>query len=610
MFKSPIVSFMGHVDAGKTSLKNIIFNKAGINGISDTIEDGGITQSISSYFIDNEKIQEITKDSFIKFAKEKYNIDDSIPGINIIDTPGHEAFSLMRQNTSKICDIAIVVIDILAGVKPQTLESIKILRDNKVPFIIVTTKLDLVDGFTTTTYSSLNNVFKEQEKSFVYNLEGHINDIKYELMEEKINCELYFKNKQPQKTYSIIPLSTKTGEGITDLLLLILYISQNWMEGKITYKDDVEMVVMNNYNNKKQGWILDVILKNGSIKCGDKFIVYGKEGAKETSIRAIYNNNERLSTIKASACVRLIGSNNSNIYTGTHMYPVKNKTKQIKELNQTMDLFWNKFELNKTGVFLVAPTMETLDALYTTFIKNNKNVCGVFVSNITDRDLLRILTIMRENKNTEDNVILYFGSDKDLIFLKNSNYKQLFKEQTASIYQIESLMLMSDTIIYHLIDDYNEYKKDSIEQRQTELIEKGEAVFPCRLKILKEHIFMKGGNKELMFGVKVMEGKLKIGTPLTFIGSTQSEKENILGNVISLQRNNKEVEFGNTYDEVCIKLDNPLNITYGRQFSANNDVVSNITRESIDILKQDYRDMMTRQDWLLVIELKKELNIQ
>jgi translation initiation factor 5B len=600
MFKSPIVSFMGHVDSGKTSLKNIIFNTAGINTIKN--EDGGITQSISSYFIDNEKIKNITKDSFIKFAKEKYNIDDSIPGINIIDTPGHEAFNLMRQNTSKICDIAIIVIDILAGVKPQTIESIKILRDNKIPFIIVITKLDLVDGFIFTNHNSLNDVFKKQEKSFIYDLEGHINDIKYELMEQKINCELYFKNKQPQKTYSIIPLSTKTGEGITDLLLLILYISQNWMEGKITYKDDVEMIVMNNYNDKKQGWVLDVLLKNGSIKCGDKFIVYGKEGAKETTIRAIYNN-ERVNSVKASACIQLIGSNNSNIYTGTNMYPVKNKVKQIKELNQTMDLFWNKFELNKTGIFLVAPTMETLDALYTTFKKNNKNVCGVYVSNISDRDLLKMKAIMRENKNIEDNVILYFGSDKDLMFLKSSNYKQLLKEETASMYQIESLLLMTDTIIYHLIDNYNEYKKDSIEKRQMELIEKGEAVFPCKLRILKEHIFMKGGNKNLMFGVKVMDGKLKIGTELVCVNGK------VLGKVISLQRNNKDIEIGDTYDELCIRLDNPLNLTYERQFDYNDNIVSNITRDSIDILKKDYRDMMTKQDWYLVIELKRILNI-
>jgi translation initiation factor 5B len=608
MFKSPIISFMGHVDAGKTSLKNIILNSVGINTINN--EDGGITQSISSYFINSKNIQTITKDSFIKFAKDKYTFNDSIPGINIIDTPGHEAFNLMRQNTSKLCDIAIIVIDIFAGVKPQTIESIKILRNNKIPFIIVTTKLDLVDGYKNIDSSiniySLNNFFKEQEKTFISNLEGYINDIKYELMEQKINCEFYFKNKKPQSTYSIIPLSTKTGVGISDLLLLISYISQNWMEGKIMYKDDVEMTVMNCYNDKKQGWVLDVLLKNGTINIGDKFIVYGKEGAKDTTIRAIYNNNDSVRSVKASAVLKLIGSNNSNIYTGTQMYPIKNKAKQIKELNNTMNLFWNKFELKKTGVYLVAPTMETLDALYTTFKKNNTNVCGVIVSTITDRDLLKMTTIMRENRNMEDNIILYFGSDKDLLFLKNNNYKQLLKEETASIYQINpSLMLMTDTIIYHLINDYNDCKKDYVEQRQTELIEKGEAVFPCKLRILKEHIFMKGGNKNLMFGVKVMEGKLKIGTELIFIG----DESKILGKVISLQRNNKDIEIGDTYDELCIRLDNPLNLTYGRQFTSNNEVVSNITRDSIDVLKKDYRDMMTKQDWYLVIELKKLLNI-
>ena len=123
--KSPVVSFMGHVDAGKTSLMDCIRGTKIQKG-----EAGGITQSIGSSFGPIEHIREITKN-----IKGKFSVEHNIPGLLIVDTPGHSAFSSMRDRGSSLCDIAILVIDINKGVQPQTEESIKLLKEKNIPHV-------------------------------------------------------------------------------------------------------------------------------------------------------------------------------------------------------------------------------------------------------------------------------------------------------------------------------------------------------------------------------------------------------------------------------------------------------------------------------------------
>ena len=135
--KSPVVSFLGHVDAGKTSLMDIIRGTSIQQG-----EAGGITQGIGSSFVPIQYIRNITES-----IKGKYAVDPNIPGILIVDTPGHSAFSSMRDRGSSLCDIAILVIDLNSGIQPQTEESIKILKEKNVPFVIAATKIDMIYGW-------------------------------------------------------------------------------------------------------------------------------------------------------------------------------------------------------------------------------------------------------------------------------------------------------------------------------------------------------------------------------------------------------------------------------------------------------------------------------
>ena len=595
-FKSPVVSFMGHVDAGKTSLMDCIRGTKIQQG-----EAGGITQSIGSSFVPIEHIREVTKN-----IKGKFSVEHNIPGVLIVDTPGHSAFSSMRDRGSSLCDLAILVIDINKGIQPQTEESIKMLKEKNVPFVIAATKIDMIYGWKKTSEINLRKVLKEQEESTTQIMQSMMEDLKYEFSKLDIDAVFYFNNKTPNKTYSIVPISTQTNEGLSDLLSLLVYISQNWMSKKITYKDTLDATIMESILDPKLGWVLDVILSNGTLNVGDKITVTTQEGVKISSVRNIltppqltqdrtkvsWTNN---ASIKASQGIRIIGSNLENCIAGSSIFKIENNEVEIIEkAKQEFDKFWKSFEWDNKGVCLVAPTIGELDAAYNLLKLEQIPIAKGEISNFSKKVAERYFSLTEEEQLKENKIIFYFHS-KPITGKQEDEYSSLCKDL--------GLTFLHNMVIYQLIDQYKETKKKFLEERKKENSEKGKAIFPCELQILKDHVYMKGGNDDLLFGIKVRAGRLLKGTPII------TEKKVKLGKVTSIQKNHKEISEAKLRDEVCIRIKNESNISFGRQFASTDKLISELSRDSIDELKLNFRDEMEKSDWKLVIEHMSKLDI-
>jgi translation initiation factor 5B len=140
--RQPIVVVLGHVDSGKTSLLDNIRGTA-----VQAREVGGITQHIGASFLPIETVKEITGPLYAKLA----NAEAAIPGLLVIDTPGHEIFANLRTRGGSAADIAIVVVDVNKGFEAQTIESMDILKKRRVPFVIALNKVDRVAGWRTST---------------------------------------------------------------------------------------------------------------------------------------------------------------------------------------------------------------------------------------------------------------------------------------------------------------------------------------------------------------------------------------------------------------------------------------------------------------------------
>lgn len=594
--KSPVVSFMGHVDAGKTSLMDII------RGTKIQEEEaGGITQSIGSSFVPIEHIRKVTSN-----IKGKFSVEHNIPGILIVDTPGHSAFSSMRDRGSSLCDIAILVIDINEGIKPQTEESIKLLKEKKVPFVIAATKIDMIYGWEESNEINLRKVLKKQTDIVNQVMMSCMEDLKYELSKFDLDAEFYFQNKNPNTTYSIVPISSKTKEGLSDLLSLIVYISQNWMSKKITYKSKLDATVMESQLDNKLGWVIDVILSNGTLNVGDKIAVTTNDGAKISTIRNIMIptqiknkvNWKSTNSIKASMGIRLIGSNLEGCTVGSSIFQINSNISENEALElaeKEYDKFWKSFDWDSKGVCMIAPTIGELDAAYNIMKENNIPVMRGEISKFNKKIAERYVTSLENELNKENRLIIYFHSDK-LTGKQEDEYKEICKGL--------GLNIIHDTVVYHLIEMYNELKKIFIEERKKELSEKGQAIFPCELHILKDNIYMNGGNDDLLFGVKVKAGRLLKGTPII------SDKKVTLGKVISIQKNHKELNEAKIKEEVCIRVKNESKISFGRHLNCKDKIISMINRSSIDELKSNFRDEMDVSDWKLIIEHMKLLGIK
>lgn len=245
MKRSPIVVVMGHVDHGKTTLLDYI-RKTSVAAK----EAGGITQSVGAY--------EITHNSQL---------------ITFIDTPGHEAFSKMRSRGAKVADIAILVVAADDSVKPQTKEAIKIIKNAKTPFIVAINKIDKAP-------ENVERVKNDLMKESVL-LEGFGGDISYH------------------------PISAKTGQGVNELLDLILLTAETAVED-LNYDPSAPAkgFILESKLEAKQGIMATAILKDGTLKTGDEI----STGSAAGRIKILKNFlGEKIDSAIPSSPVRILG---------------------------------------------------------------------------------------------------------------------------------------------------------------------------------------------------------------------------------------------------------------------------------------------------------------
>lgn len=591
--KAPIVCVLGHVDAGKTKLLDKMRKTEIGQG-----EKGGITQNIGSSFFPIESIRIITK-----VIKGKFSVSHQIPGLLMIDTPGHEAFSNLRTRGASLCDLAILVVDIMEGLQKQTIEAIELLKEKNVPFIVALNKLDMIWGWESNPGLPLRRTLKQQTQATSSTLEGYVSGIKEELMRNGVKAEFYFKNKSPEKVYSMIPVSAETGEGVPDLLAMLVFLTQNWLTSKITFEPErIRASVMEVSRNPKLGWTMDVILANGILRVGDKVVVGTKDGSKVVSIRnmmlppPLQETKSKVKWIfqkevKASAGVKIIASDLDNVLAGTHMISIKNgnEAKARERIEKEINEIYSQLSFGDRGIWISVKTLGSLEAFYTLLQGKSIPLRGYIIGKFTEKELNRIVSLYQDENLNEYRTILHYGEDLP---------SELIKQASDNNFN-----LISSEVVYHLLEEFEKLKEKSIEDRKTKLSDKGSVVFPCSLKILKQYIFNK--KDPIIIGVKIKDGTLKKGTPLII-----SKKNLPIGKVVSIQYNKKELEQAESGKEVCIKIEPAKeSLTYGRHFDHTDQLISHITFDSYQLLKEYFRETITREEKKLLKKLMTELNL-
>ena len=592
--RAPIVCVLGHVDAGKTKILDKLRHSNVQLG-----EAGGITQQIGATFIPMENIQ-----SHISKIDERFHTKTRIPGILLIDTPGHASFTNLRSRGSSLCDIAVLILNIDKGIEKQSVESLDLLRMRKTPFIIALNQIDRTYNWRRFDWSGFEDSYRKQKDQQKRLFDEKVEQNKMQFIKNNINAELYYKNTNMKEYVNMVPTSAITGEGLPDLLGLLVYLTDNYLIRQITYKEEVKCSILEVKVLETIGTTIDVVLVNGTIHVGDKIVIGGLLGPIKTVVKIILLPKpmkemrvkceyERFDEISGAIGVKIFCPDLENALAGSPLYVYKTEEEAehyCNEISKDFNSIVQKY-LNKKGkgIMVQASTLGSLEAILTFLNEQKVEVAVVGVGNLNKKDVIKLQIKHAEDENVmkEDLVILCFDN------------KVLPEAQKVA--DENGIKIFVDDIIYHLFDKFIEFKNKSILERKKE--KEKEAIFPCSLKTV---MFI---NKKdpLIIGVSVTEGVLKIGTPIYCV-----EKNLPLGVVESIEREKKPINNVRPNDgDVAIRIKvADSSLAAGRHFDESSTYVSQITRNSINALKNYFREDMTNDDWKLVIKLKKILNIQ
>ncbi|XP_047094536.1 LOW QUALITY PROTEIN: eukaryotic translation initiation factor 5B-like [Lolium rigidum] len=591
--RSPICCILGHVDTGKTKLLDCIRRTNVQEG-----EAGGITQQIGATYFPTENIRERTREL-------KADATLKVPGLLVIDTPGHESFSNLRSRGSSLCDIAILVVDIMHGLEPQTIESLNLLKDREAVFIVALNKVDRLYGWKPCPNAPIGKALRQQNEDVKMEFNTRLTDIVTQFKMQGVNTALYYKNKEMEDTFNIVPTSALSGEGIPDLLLLLVQWAQKTMEEKLTFVDEVQCTVLEVKVIEGHGTTVDVVLVNGMLHEGDQIVVCGMQGPIVTTIRALltphpmkelrvkgtYLHHKK---IRAAQGIKISAQGLEHAIAGTALYAVR-PDEDIEDLKdavmEEMARVRNRIDKSGEGVYVQASTLGSLEAL-TEFLKSpavNIPFCDFSIGPVHKKDVMKA-SVMLERKKEYATILAF-----DVKVMPDA--RDLAEESGVKIFVAD--------IIYHLFDQFTAYIKNVKEEKKKESAE--EAVFPCVLKIMPNCVFNK--KDPIVLGVDILEGIAKIGTPICI-----PSKEFIdIGKIASIEINHKQVDTATKGQKVAIKIigtnSDEQQKSFGRHFEMEDELVSHITRRSIDLLKANYRDELSLDDWKLVAKLKKILNI-
>jgi translation initiation factor 5B len=277
LLRAAVVCVLGHVDTGKTK----ILDKLRRTNVQDG-EAGGITQQIGATNVPIDAIKENTR--HVKGATE---MEFKVPGLLIIDTPGHESFSNLRNRGSSLCDIAILVVDIMHGLEPQTIESLNLLKSRKTPFVVALNKIDRLYDWKTMQRKDVRDIIKGQAVNTQNEFEKRTKEVILQFNEQGLNAALYYENTDPRTFVSLVPTSAITGEGMGNLLMLIVQFSQNQLAKRLAYSEALQATVLEVKAIQGLGTTIDAILVNGKLREGDTMILAGTDGPIVTQIRAL-----------------------------------------------------------------------------------------------------------------------------------------------------------------------------------------------------------------------------------------------------------------------------------------------------------------------------------
>ncbi len=580
--RQPIVVVLGHVDHGKTTLLDYIRGTAVAKK-----EPGEITQHVGASIVPASVLKKVAEPLKKYFPKLKVEI----PGLLFIDTPGHELFSNLRRRGGSVADIAILVVDIMEGFQPQTVESIQILKERRVPFVVAANKIDRIPGWKPNPGAPFLETIKKQNPSVVARLDELIYRIVGQLYDQGFMAERFDRVRDFRRTVAIVPVSAKTGEGVPELLALLTGLVQQFMKKKlITSNDPAKGVILEVKEEPGLGTTIDVIIYDGVMRKGDQIVVAGKEKPILTKVRALLMPRPlqdmrahegkfmTVDQVVAATGVKISAPGLEDALAGGPIYVVpspEQAEEYMKKVREEVEAI--RIKTDNVGVVVKADTLGTLEALIAALRRENIPVRLADVGPITKNDVME--AIVAKKNNPVYGVIIAF------------NVKIL--PDARELVEKEGIKVFSHNVIYRLLEEYIDWVKKLKEMEKRKELES--LIRPGKIRILPGYVFRR--SNPAIVGIEVLGGVIKPGYPLMREDGTR------IGSIMQIRDRDQVLKEARAGMEVAISIRG--RVLVGRHIDEGDILYTDIPKNHAKLWLTKYKNELSDDEKIVLNEIIK-----
>jgi len=577
--RSPIVSVLGHVDHGKTTLLDFIRG-----GAMAQKEAGGITQHIGGTEIPMEVIETLCGDLL-----KKLDIRETMPGLFFIDTPGHEAFTTLRKRGGALADLAILIVDIKEGFKPQTYEALNILKTFKTPFVVAATKIDKIYGWETHKGLSFMQTYNKQPQNVQEKLDTGVYELVGILHDEGFESERFDRVENFAKQICIIPISAKTGEGISELLTMLMGLAQQYLKEQLQLEPDAPAkgTILEVKEEKGLGVTVDAVIYDGILRKNDTIILTSLDDIITTKIRSLLKPRpleemrdvkkrfQKVDEVVAAAGIKIVAPKIENVISGSPLRVARGNFEGVKEeiLSEIENI---KIDTDELGVIVKADTLGSLEALVSMLKDMDVPIRAADIGDVSRRDVVDASIVQTDNP--EYGVIIAFN----------------IKILPSAVNEIKNtgVKLFSADVIYQLTEDYGEWVAAAEERKKKEWIDA--IIRPAKIRIIPKLVFR--FSKPAIAGIEVLGGTVKKDYILI------SKNGNRVGKVESMQDKGDNKPSTSKGQQVAMAIKDAV---FGKDFEEGDELYVDIPESHYKILETDLKSKLSEDELQILEELVK-----
>ena len=583
--RSPIVSVLGHVDHGKTTLLDFIRGS-----IVAQKEAGGITQHIGATEVPIEVVENIGGE-FLK----KLGIKETLPGLFFIDTPGHEAFTTLRKRGGALADVAILIVDLNEGFKPQTYEALNILKMYKTPFIVAANKMDRIYGWQTQERAPFLETFPKQARSVQEKLDTGVYELVGILHDEGFESERFDRISNFAKQISIVPISAKTGEGVPELLAMLMGLAQQYLKEQLKIEENAPAkgTILEVKEEVGLGVTIDAVIYDGILKKDDTIAIMTADNVITTNIRSLLKPRpleeireakkrfQKIDEVVAAAGIKIVAPNIENAVAGSPLRVARDDFEHVKEeiLKEIEDI---KIDTDELGIVVKADTLGSLEALVNLLRDMKIPIRAADIGDVSRREVVAASIVKKEDPLY--GVVVAF------------NVKVL--PSAAEEIKASDIKLFSSNIIYQLVEDYHEWIQAAEEKKKKAWLDA--VIKPAKIRIIPKLIFR--NSKPAIAGIEVLSGTVKQDYSLIRKDGAR------VGKVEGMQDKGKNLKSSSKGQKVAMSIKNAM---FGKDFDEGDVLYVDIPENHYKILESELKGKLTEDEYETlneIVDIKRKGN--